>query len=185
MRTIVFLHGTGGNFKGYLWVLAELADRCHAVVIAPSYGTGDWRSADVTTIIQRAMETISPKVQIDSADVHVMGLSNGGLGVSQLLRAAPGKFKSLVFLSPVFDGRELDRLSQVGRAKLPPILVLSGDCDDRIPPSYVDASVRLIRSNSASASPTVRFIAGANHFAIFTRRRELVATLSDWLEQQR
>jgi pimeloyl-ACP methyl ester carboxylesterase len=185
LRTIVFLHGTGGNFKGYLWVLAELADSCHAVVIAPSYGTGDWRSADVMTIIQRAMETIDPKIKIVSAEVHVIGLSNGGLGVSQLLRASPGRFRSLVFLSPVFDSRELDRLPQVGLAKLPPILVLSGDRDDRIPPSYVEASVRLIRTSSTSASPTVRFIAGANHFAIFTQRRELIAALSEWLEQQR
>lgn len=185
LRTIVFLHGTGGNFKGYLWVLAELADRCHAVVIAPSYGMGDWGSADVMTIIQRAMETIGSKVQIDSADVHVIGLSNGGLGVSQLLHAPPGRFRSLVFLSPVFDRRELDRLSRVRLAKQPPIFVLSGDRDDRIPPSYVEESVRLIRSRSASASPTVRFIDGADHFAIFARRREVIAALSEWLEQQR
>ena len=164
-------------------MLKELADRSHAVVVAPTYGIGNWQTADVASIIQKSIETIPHEITVDLTEVHVMGLSNGGLGVSQLLRASPGKFKSLVFLSPVFDHKELDLLERVGSAKVPPILVLSGDRDDRIPPSYVEASAARLRA--AGAKPTVRFIADANHFAIFTRRAELIDGLSEWLAQQR
>jgi len=53
---LIFLHGAGGNWKGYLWVLAKVADQRDMVVIAPSFGFGRWREPDTSRVVERALD---------------------------------------------------------------------------------------------------------------------------------
>ena len=39
---VIFLHGSLGNFRGYLWVWKRIADEYGVAVVAPSFGTGNW-----------------------------------------------------------------------------------------------------------------------------------------------
>ncbi len=39
---VMFLHGSGGNFKVYMWKWQAFAEAAHVVVIAPSFGFGEW-----------------------------------------------------------------------------------------------------------------------------------------------
>ena len=100
---IVFLHGSGGNFKAYTWLLSKVADQLGMVLIAPTYGFGTWREPDTSRLVQGALDDAAQVVSIDRQDVHLIGLSNGGLGVSQAGRSLGASLRSLTFLSPVFD----------------------------------------------------------------------------------
>jgi poly(3-hydroxybutyrate) depolymerase len=37
---LIFFHGAGGNFKGYLWVLSKVAERTGFMIVAPTGGPG-------------------------------------------------------------------------------------------------------------------------------------------------
>src|ERR1051326_4111262 len=100
LPALLFFHGSGGNYKAYLWLLSRVAQRMNFVVIAPSYGLGNWRTADVEKIADAAITACSAEVRIDRENLHAMGLSNGGLAVSQLLSTSHPKFPSYFFLSP-------------------------------------------------------------------------------------
>jgi hypothetical protein len=77
--TLVFLHGSGGNFKAYLWLLSRMADRLNFVVLAPSYGMGNWRWPESSKVVNAAIAAAAAHVAIANDNIHVMGLSNGGL----------------------------------------------------------------------------------------------------------
>src|SRR5262249_39698639 len=104
---LVFLHGSGGNFKGYLWVLSEVADRAGCVVVAPGDGLGNWRASETGRRIASALDRAAQVTAIDRHRVHLAGLSNGGLGVCQALAEHGADFKTAILISPVFDSAEL------------------------------------------------------------------------------
>jgi hypothetical protein len=63
---IVFLHGSAGNFKAYTWLWSRLAEEQGMVVIAPSYGFGNWDRAGVVAVL-RALDDAATLVDIDQA----------------------------------------------------------------------------------------------------------------------
>lgn len=173
---LVFLHGSGGNFKGYLWVLSKLADRLHCVVIAPSYGFGNWRSPDTEQMIDAALAAARQTVSIDESKLYLSGLSNGGLGVSQSLRAAPSRWAAAIFISPVFDGYALAELKSTRALADKRVIVISGELDDRVPMDYVQSSAAELER--AGAKVALTNVKEANHFLILSHRNQLVDTLA-------
>jgi predicted esterase len=175
---LVFLHGSGGNFKAYLWLLSQLAERLNVVVIAPSYGMGNWNGTDTAAIVKAAIAMSSNHVKIDANNVHVMGLSNGGLGVTQLLQPNGTPFRSFVFLSPVFDTVRISEMRNPSLANLP-IFVLTGSLDDRVPLDYVEATARSLTARGGAV--TLERLSDANHFAFFSHREKVLSALENWL----
>ncbi|MDB6003532.1 MAG: hypothetical protein JWR15_519, partial [Prosthecobacter sp.] len=53
--TLVFLHGSGGNFKAYIWLLSKVADELGIAVIAPSFGMGNWEKPGGYEVITGAI----------------------------------------------------------------------------------------------------------------------------------
>lgn len=176
---IVFLHGSGGNFKAYLWVLSRLADRQKIILIAPSFGMGNWSQPSTDVVLDRALKTATQKVALDLTSLHLMGLSNGGLGVSQLAASHGSQFRSFIFLSPVFDEGEISSTRFATHVVGKPILILTGALDDRVPLSYVQDSAAELKR--AGALVTLESFPNANHFLVFSERDALIAKLGRWI----
>lgn len=176
---LVFLHGSGGNFKAYLWLLSRLADRLNMIVVAPSCGMGNWTQMETSEKVEASLAAVAGTVAIDAANVHVIGLSNGGVGVTQLLSSSPGRFRSFVFLSPVFHDRALQSLLLVPGERKPSVLIVTGRRDDRVPLPYVEGAVKSLRRNGADV--TLEAIEEANHFLFFSHRDLLLHSLQRWL----
>ncbi|MBK8476583.1 MAG: prolyl oligopeptidase family serine peptidase [Opitutaceae bacterium] len=175
---LVFFHGSGGNFKGYLRVLAGVADRLGIVVAAPSYGMGNWQLPETEEAFETALRAAGRVASIAPDSIHAAGLSNGGLGVSQLASVRGAALRSLVLISPVLDLERL-RSPDFGRqCGDRPVLVMTGQEDDRIPLAYVERGVAELAA--AGAIPTLVVVPGANHFLLFSHRERAVATLVDW-----
>lgn len=177
-RVMVFLHGSGGNFKGYFWILSQVAEQTGSVLIAPHNGFGNWETYDTPRIIEAALRHAESIRPIDRKQLTLVGLSNGGLGVSQALVHAPQQWHAAVLISPVFD-EDATRVLRGSRLQTP-VFIMSGDADERIPISYVRAHAE--RLKSAGSTVTMLTEQGANHFLMFTHRRNVVAAMTHWLQ---
>lgn len=179
---LVFLHGSGGNFKAYTWLLSKVADQTGCTVIAPSFGLGNWEKRGAYVAITAAIADAGKHAAIDPARIHLMGLSNGGKGVC-LAESAPGpQFASIILLSAVWhDHITQEQFAQ--RLANRPVLILSGQNDDRVPWSYVsDYATKL---QKAGMQVQTRPFDGEDHFLFFRRQTEILDEVSRWMATPR
>lgn len=180
LPAIVFLHGSVGNFKGYMWQWAKLADQLGWVIIAPSFGFGNWNQAGGLSAIQRALDDAASQVAIDPTHVYLAGLSNGGLGVSQAALAEPDRYRGLIFISPVMDTSITDSTGFLSQWRNRPVLVLTGEADERVPYSYV--AKRVANFQAAGVSIAHKAYPSADHFLFFSKADEVLDDISHWLD---
>ncbi len=177
--TLVFLHGSGGNFKVYLWLLSKFADESGFIVIAPTFGMGNWEKRGGYEAITRAIADAGKHAAIDPDQIHLMGLSNGGKGVC-LAESQPGlRFRSLIFLSGVFHN-SIQPAELAARLKQRPVLVLSSGSDDRVPWSYVSGYAEKLRAGGLSV--TSHPFPDDDHFLFFRQREEILRLVTEWLK---
>lgn len=179
---LVFLHGSGGNFKAYTWLLAKVAERVGCVVVAPSFGMGNWRAAESGGVVEAALADAGRVVAVDLSRLHLMGLSNGGLGVSQVAADAGERFASLVYLSPVFDEGALASAAFAAKWRGRDVLVLSGARDDRTPFANVSRVAVGMRAGGAKVE-LVEFM-DADHFLFFSHADAVLGRLEAWLAER-
>ena len=180
LPAVIFLHGSGGNFKAYTWVWSKLAEEMGFVLIAPGYGFGIWNGDAGVDAVRRALDDASTVVEIDPDRVVLAGLSNGGLGVSYSGDAYPDRFKGLIFLSPVIEETVTEGDHFLTAWKDRPVLIITGGADKRIPSYWV----KLEASNMTDAGVDVTYIPylGYDHFLVFTGRDAVMADIQEWLE---
>ncbi|MCB0031163.1 MAG: prolyl oligopeptidase family serine peptidase [Anaerolineales bacterium] len=175
---IIFLHGSAGNFKSYSWVWATLAEQEGYIIIAPSYGFGNWDGAGAAAVAQ-ALADAQTHANIDPTRIYLMGLSNGGRGVSRLAASQPEQYRGLIFLSPVFDGAFLDSPAFAAAWANRPVLILSGAADRRIPASYVLERADHLDAAGLNVSTTV--YPQEDHFLVFSQPEAIIAAIAAWL----
>jgi len=176
--TLVFLHGSGGNFKVYVWLLSKVADELGITVIAPSFGMGNWEKRGAYETITRAIEEAGKHAAIDPDQIHLMGLSNGGKGLCLAESTAGPKFRSLIFLSAVFHNR-IKPAELATRLQPRRVLVLSGGNDDRVPWEYVSGYAEKLKAGGLDI--TTRCFEGEDHFLFFRQRAEVVKLVTEWI----
>lgn len=176
---LVFLHGSGGNFKAYVWLLSKVADKTGCTVIAPTFGLGNWEKRGAYDAVTSAIADAHKHAAIDPDQIHLMGLSNGGKGVCLAESKEGPHFRSLIFLSAVFHNR-IQPIELAAKLKPRPALVLSGGSDDRVPWDYVsDYSVKL---KAGGLNVTTRQFPDDDHFLFFRQREEVLRTVAEWLK---
>jgi len=179
---LVFLHGSGGNFKAYTWLLSRVADELGMVLIAPSYGMGNWNKRHSSKIVSAALMETGNVVRLDPHRIHLMGLSNGGLGVSQVGANIGERFRTLTFISPVFDKPAVNSSSFIKTWQDGWVLVISGKQDDRVPFSYVSDYVAGM--TKAGLRVNLVPVEDADHFMLFSHRDLVLKTITSWLREK-
>lgn len=180
LPAIVFLHGSGGNFKPYIWVWSKLAEAKGFVIIAPSYGFGSWDQDGVDVVLE-AIEDAKQVVNIDEDQLYLAGLSNGGLGVSQLADEVPEMFRGLIFLSPVMANHIVDSPAFQGKWQNRPVLVISGAVDRRIPIGYIEQRVSTMEAGEIDVSTVI--YPDEDHFLLFSQPQNIMDDVANWLEE--
>ncbi|MDB6170866.1 MAG: Dipeptidyl aminopeptidase/acylaminoacyl-peptidase-like protein [Chthoniobacteraceae bacterium] len=176
---IVFLHGSGGNFKAYTWLLAKVADKLGCVVIAPSFGLGTWHEPETSKTVTAAMNDAERLVKLDKRRLHLIGLSNGGLGTSQCDAALGKEFQTLIFLSPVFDESAIAAPGFAMRWKEREILIITGKEDDRVPFDYVTETAQLL--SGMGIRVMMHPVDRADHFMLFSHEADVLDQIESWL----
>jgi predicted esterase len=175
---LVFLHGSGGNFKAYAWLLSKVADETGCTVIAPTFGLGNWEKRGAYAAITATITDAGKHAAIDPGQIHLMGLSNGGKGVCLAESQDGPRFRSFVFLSAVFHNR-MKASELASRLKPRRVLVLSGGSDDRVPWDYVSGYATQLKS--AGLNVTTHIFPHDDHFLFFRKRDEILNLLSAWI----
>jgi hypothetical protein len=103
---LIFFHGSGGNFKAYTWLLRRVAEHTGAVLVAPSYGLGNWTEASSQGAVDLVLGQLErSSIAVDRSQMHLIGLSNGGLAVSHLCTQQDNRWRSAMLISPVVPHR--------------------------------------------------------------------------------
>lgn len=176
--TLVFLHGSGGNFKAYVWLLSKIADELGITVIAPTFGMGNWEKRGSYETITRAIADAGKHAAVDPDHIHLMGLSNGGKGVCLAESTDGPKFRSLIFLSAVFHNR-IKPADLAARLQPRRVLILSGGSDDRVPWDYVSGYAEKLKTGGLDV--TSRRFDGEDHFLFFHQRTEVSKLIARWI----
>lgn len=182
MPAIVFLHGSVGNFKVYTWIWAELAEELGCVIIAPSFGFGMWDRPEGVGVVRDALADAEKRVELDHRRLWLAGLSNGGLGVSQVADAIPELFRGCILISPVISNAVANSAEFQKKWSGRPMLVLTGENDERVPVSVVRSKTESLRSGGAN----VRFVSypGEDHFLFFSKKKSVLNEILGWLRAQ-
>lgn len=178
LPAIVFLHGSAGNFKAYIWLWSKLAETEGYVIIAPSYGFGNWDEAGAAAVL-KVIEDAGRVANIDTQHLYLAGLSNGGLGVSYLANLAPEQFRGLIFLSPVMATEIVDSVSFQTAWANRRVLIISGEVDKRIPLSYVNQRVAAMQQAIIEVTPIT--YPNEDHFLVFSQPEAIMNDVADWL----
>ncbi|MEW5869571.1 MAG: hypothetical protein AB1894_09875 [Chloroflexota bacterium] len=181
LPAILFLHGSAGSFKAYTWAWAKLAESQGYVIIAPSFGFGDWRQVAGEQAALAALEDAQKHAPIDMQRVYLAGLSNGGLGVSLLADHAPKLFRGLIWLSPVIATEVISSSAFQRKWAGRSVLVLTGAADERVPVGYVEEQVQRMRAGGVYV--TYYAYPGEDHFLFFARLEEVLDKIAHWLDQ--
>lgn len=167
MPCVVFLHGSAGNFQGYLWVWKRLADQGHFVVVAPGFGFGNWHRPGGLEAIQFARREAERTLPVDPQRFVLAGLSNGGRGVMRAIEEDPQRtWKAVVLLSAVVD---LEPTPEAWKDR--PTLVVHGLKDNRITEEWFHSSVRALQA--AGAAVETQTDPAEDHFLFFSKPEEI------------
>lgn len=184
LPAVVFLHGSVGNFKTYTWLWSKFAEEHGFVIIAPSFGFGNWNRPGGDAAVLRALDdaqrvVAESGVAIDPARIYLAGISNGGLGVSRVAAAAPERFAGLIYLSPVMPPSILARAEFKADWAQRPVLVIAGMADERIPLTYIREQAAALRAGAVNV--TLHEYPGEDHFLFFSQPEAVLQEVAEWL----
>lgn len=165
---LLFLHGSGGNFKGYMWVLKKIADQTGCAVVAPDFGFGVWDHPRGVAVVRRARDFIADHPSLDVSRVYLAGLSNGGLGVTRAALADPDQWRALIYFSGVIEDARMRELGGALAAGETPVFIIHGEADQRIAIRYIDSAVASLGKTGVPV--VLKRVPDEDHFLFFSRR---------------
>ena len=162
---IVFLHGYGGNFKFYTWVLKE--EFPGAILLVPSWGVS-WHRGSIT-YLKAMLADAEQRLGIRLRKPWLMAISAGGRGGFSIYNHMPTTFAGYVCLASAPETPVARTLRQNLR-----ILMLNGTTDAMVPIGLARKQADLARQ----AVPTLRMeeIEG-DHFFLLSNRKETFGTI--------
>lgn len=162
---VLFLHGYGGNFALQCWMVAQAARRAGAATFCPSTRLwGDWWRGEGPQITEDSLT----KLKARGFDRIVLaGLSNGGLGASQLAPSLRGEIVGLLLISGA--------MTDAPAAGVPTI-AFEGDHDAMMPP-------QVVRDYAENTGATYVELPGT-HFLLIEKPDEMTELMSRWLSQR-
>ena len=155
LPVILFLHGSLGNFKGYLWVWKKFADEHGYAIVAPSFGQGNWYLPGGLDTIEQARRHCLAHPRLDGKRIYLAGLSNGGTGLTRAIAANGADYAGFIFISPVIENDIIMTPQFLAGCSGRRILVIHGRDDERIPAIRVEESVALMKKQDVHVNPSL------------------------------
>ncbi len=172
--TVVFLHGSGGNFQAYANLLAVPALKERVGIVFPTFGYGNWSSREGQERVRQIVDDVSSHYPVDASRVFVGGISAGGIGAIQALETHPTLFRGGFAISGLPSA--LDRPESLRTKE---ILVFHGALDVR----FLASDIRHTRDEMEKAGAHVLYVEypRGDHFILLTHRDAVIRKLLAWL----
>lgn len=177
---VVFVHGSLGNFKGYIWNLKSFADSKGFAIIAPSFGCGNWQLDAKSQILHKIYEYCVRETQLDHHSLYIMGISNGGMGVTREIQNHGDRYQGFALISPVMEIDVVTDPDFIQQLKGKPLLLIHGQNDKRIPMDYVSLRESIFKKSGALVSSN--YYPEEDHFLFFSKPQSIVNNIIDWLD---
>jgi pimeloyl-ACP methyl ester carboxylesterase len=167
--TIIFLHGFGGNFHFYIYLLKE--EFPGAVILAPSWD-GSWRDGTA-----EYLDDMEKDVKRRTSHVvrrpYLMAISAGGPAGFRLYNAQPERFSCYVSLASIPPQATVPGLKTTLRT-----LMLNGKRDSGVPIGAVESIAREL----AGRLPDFRFRAlDGDHFFMLLEREKTFRIIKSFM----
>ena len=167
---IVFLHGYGGNFQFYTWVLKqEFPD---AVILTPSWGISWHRGS--TTYIKDMLADAERRTGLSFDQPWLMGISAGGRGGFTIYNQMSSQFKGYVCIANAPE----TRIARSLRNDLH-ILMLNGTHDEMVPLHVARQQMQLAKRRVPALS--YQEING-DHFFLLSNRKHAFGAIREFME---
>jgi predicted esterase len=166
---ILFLHGFGGLLSLYVHAIAE-GTRGEFDIVAPALDPlGGWWTPPGLAVIEATLDSLPADVE----RVYLVGLSNGGIGATEVLShpKLARRFEGVVLVSGVGDTSEL---TEAPRTK---VLLVSGSNDPRFTGTWVAQQVASLKQTGAEVTWASW---PADHFLLLTHAREWTSRFLAW-----
>ena len=178
--SVVFLHGSGGNFASYWYVLAPLARERGIAVLCPTFGFGNWHKAGGVEAALAATDHAIKRYGLDPERVYLAALSNGGRGATRVAAQHPDRFRGVALISAVLEHRPIRAGVSKGAWRGLPVLFIHGNLDLRLPIGPSRDRVAELRGGGARVSEMV--MDGEDHFLLFSQRQAVIERIGAWIE---
>jgi pimeloyl-ACP methyl ester carboxylesterase len=178
---IIFLHGSVGNFRSYLYCWKMFADQFRCIVVCPTFGMGDWSQSDGIQAIEDVRQYAIEQLSVDDHRVYLVALSNGGLGATRVARKFPDHFQGVVFISGVIESGLIESPRFVRGWKDRPILLVHGQHDRRISAARADQAAATLKQGGAAVTYFV--YPDEDHFLFFGARQRFFHDLATWIRE--
>jgi pimeloyl-ACP methyl ester carboxylesterase len=169
---IVFLHGFGGNFLFYTYLLKE--EFPDAVILLPSWGAS-WYDGTM----QYLNDMYSDVKRRESLAIRapcLMAISAGGPGGFRLYNEAPRRFSCLVSLAAAPSSRVLPTLKPELK-----VLMVNGKHDSGLPISVVQS----VADRLAERLARFQFhIVDSDHYFLLTKRQETFRVIKAFVAKE-
>lgn len=180
---IVFLHGMGGNWKSYLWVLSKISTRHKCAIIAPTFGLGNWDKPGSDDFVVSVAKEALATLPLDPENLYLTGYSNGAMGVTRAAIKGEGLFKGLVYLSPVTEDELFSSPGFLEHYRGRNVLFLHGGRDRRIPRDFVEGTAAILRRHGVNVR--LKIYDQEDHFLLFSQQEAVIADLVGFLFSRR
>ncbi len=176
---LIFLHGSMGNFKGYMWVLKGLADSMGVAIIAPTYGCGNWYLDRECSVLNAVYAYCRSNPELDPDKIILAGLSNGGTGVTRAVKDHGHRYAGVILLSAVVERGVISDPAFIANAVDGRFLIIHGMDDNRIPAACARECEGMLKQEGLAVES--RYYGGEDHFLFFSRRAEIVKDMAGWM----
>lgn len=179
---ILFLHGSLGNFKGYLWTWKRFADENGYAIVAPSFGAGNWYREGGVEAIEMARQYCLHHPRMDGSKIYLAGLSNGGTGVTRAVATNGAAYAGFILISAVIEPEVISTPQFLDGCKGRRVLVLHGADDERIPAKHVEPSVDYLLHQGVDVK--AMFYPDEDHFLLFSKPDLIRSEIASWLAHE-
>jgi predicted esterase len=171
-QVIVFLHGYGGNFLFYAYLLKE--EFPHAIVLVPSW-SASWQDGTMQ-YLDDMYKDVKRKRSLAIPRPCLMAISAGGPAGFRLYNEHPDRFSCLVSLASAPPLKAVPELND----KLK-ILMVNGKQDS----GFRIAHVQLLASKLSQRLPHFEFhVVDADHFFLLSKREETFRVVKAYLAKE-
>lgn len=169
---IIFLHGFGGNFLFYIYVLKE--EFPESVILLPSW-SGSWYDG-TQQYLDDMLKDVKRRRSLAPRRPCLMAISGGGPAGFRLYNAAPDRFACYVSIASAPSLATVPALKKDLR-----ILMVNGKKDAGFPVAVVQS----IAGKIAERLPHFRIqLVDADHFFLLSKREETFRTIRAFLAEQ-
>lgn len=177
---LIFLHGSLGNFLGYTWVLKRFADETRTMIVAPTYGAGNWEQDKQCEVVKEVLRYCAGQPHCDNSQIYLGGISDGGIGVGRTIAQLDQKWAGVVWISPVIEKEIITKPEFRQRAANLPMLVVHGGADDLVSFDIIKDLAEQMRKNGASVATS--YYPKEDHFLLFSQPNEVTDKMAAWLK---